>query len=417
MVQSSPIPSLMDRVPQEIHDMIIDIAAALPGAYVLKSASLVCRAWEAASRSHLFSSDFDFCPESISFLANGAAERILNSIREARFEDSYRYAYDWNLEALAIQMGEDMQKILPKMTNLYSLAFLCCDAKLVISLVGKAFKGNEKITELRIWSSEEENPFPSYRSVRETIAHFPALEMLDWNNSILGSTEDEATEFSAPVPPNLRTVDLGEEGVYDILDWLVEGGAAGSIQCLAINTLFDDELHFIRHFARLEHLSLPGILPSDERCEGEFERMLAPCSRLKALQLGIRVSFPNFGRDALTPPDIGRSSSDLQVQSPESGKVPWYSELLAGISSPVLSKLWLRVHYEEHPQDPLDPMDWKTLNTLLQTSQSYAQLKELEIYAGGLSGRQRSSAEDCEKWIRKELNGVRSGIRLLVKAW
>ncbi|KAF6747185.1 hypothetical protein DFP72DRAFT_854694 [Ephemerocybe angulata] len=236
---------------------------------------------------------------------------------------------------------------------------------------GKAFKGNEKITELRIWSSEEGKPLPILQELfGKRLAHFPALETLDWNNSILD-----------------RRLILGEEGVYDILDWLVEGGAAGSIQCLTINTLFDDELHFIPHFARLEHLSLPGILPSDERSE----------TRLPHLTLDARAAT-------------------LHVQSPESGKVPWYSELLAGISSPVLSKLWLHVHYndpEEHPQEPLYPMDWKTLNTLLQTSQSYAQLKELEIYAGGLSGRQRSSAEDCEKWIRKELNGVHSGTRLL----
>ncbi|KAF5336414.1 hypothetical protein D9611_006511 [Ephemerocybe angulata] len=388
---SSLPPALTDRIPQEIYDSVI---AAIGGEIwptrALGAASLVCHAWEASSRSYIFYS-VSFTPTSITFLAREAGNRVLMSIRCAK--------YVAELDSDDFIFLEDLlQEVLPKMPNLHSLSFEECNPE-IITQVGRLSETGGRITTLDITGDGAGQVFSSFRAFQVMVAHFKGLQTLSlsnilWEDGAGGSLEGENIGMDPKVPSTLRSVDVWRDGTSGILLWL--SSAAETIRSLQLPTLLRTELHLVPLFTHLEHLCLSFF---DAPQPGDLARILSPCTMLKTLEVSANIVLP-YG-SALDAPTLETTTNPHQV--------PWYAELLSSVSSP-LSKLSLQLCHI--PEGEVDPMGWKILRDLLRTSR-YAELKQLDFKVGDYD-EFWASRSDCERCIRRELEGLDPRVQLSV---
>ncbi|KAF6757832.1 hypothetical protein DFP72DRAFT_890807 [Ephemerocybe angulata] len=388
---SSLPPTLTDRIPQEIYDSVIAaIGSEIWLTRALGAASLVCHAWEASSRIHIFSS-FSFTPASIIFLAYEAGYRVLTSIRCAKYDaelDVHRFIF----------LDDLLQDVLPKIPNLHSLSFEECAPK-IITQVGRLSEMGGRITTLGITGDGAGQVFSSFRAFQDMVAHFTGLQTLSlsyilWEDGAGGSLEGENIGVDPEVPSTLRSVDIWREQSPEILLWL--SSAAETIRSLKLHTLLPTELPLVPLFTHLEHLCI-GFFEAPQ--PGDLAKILSPCTMLKTLEVSANIVLP-YESD-LVVPTLETTTNPHQV--------PWYAELLSSVSSP-LSKLSLQLC--PIPEGEVDPMGWKILRGLLRTSR-FAELKQLDFKVGDYDD-VWASRSDCERGIRRELEGLDPGIQLSV---
>lgn len=206
------------RFPPELVDRVIDYLHDHP--HTLKSISLVCRAWSAASQLHLFHTvNLSSETRSGSFLkVLQSAPKLAGHVRELRVEQFRRRAGRWIADSTTIL------ELIPKLHGVKSL-----------SIVTKAYAEDRRFgwpifarlgSVERLAISEFETPARAHRE-KDGLAlflnRFPRLRFL-----ALSVSPDYALEpphdISKPLRPcfHLSTLELGECCDLWTLDWLLK---------------------------------------------------------------------------------------------------------------------------------------------------------------------------------------------------
>ncbi|KAF6757821.1 hypothetical protein DFP72DRAFT_890788, partial [Ephemerocybe angulata] len=391
-------PALTDRIPQEIYDSVIAaIGNDNQRMRTMGAISAVCHAWEASSRSYIFYS-FSFTPTSLTFLAREAGNRVLMSIRCAKYE----VKRDTN------KLPEDfLQEVLPRMPNLHSLVFAGCEPKMIIPVARILSETGGRIMALDITGDMFRQVWSSFRTFQEMVALFPYLRTLSladicWEGEVGGSHEGGNTRVE--LPSTLRSVNIWRVlRTPSLLLWL--SPAAETIRSLQLFALRRSNLHLVPLFTHLQHLSLLFLTTPKP---GDLAHTLSSCTMLKTLKVFTEIVLPCG--EALEKPSV----DSMTTTSPNNQlrQAPWYAELLSSVSSP-LSKLSLQVNHR--PSRKVDPMGWKILSDLFRSSPFYAELKQLEFNVA-LYDELWDSRSDCERSIRRELVGLHPGTDLSVGA-
>ncbi|KAF6760495.1 hypothetical protein DFP72DRAFT_73874 [Ephemerocybe angulata] len=347
LCESLPI-DLTDRISQEIIDNILPLfnPKTRVDIHALKSARLVCCAWEISARRTLFST-FLFTVAKIRSLANGpeAGRRLLPSIRCASFK-----CPDQELSSTEErnEMENKLLKIVPKMSQLHALNFYQCTLGFV-ALVGGIVRRDE-IKGLSVGNSF----WDAACQLPEAVSLFPHLQTLELRGigfpdeaSHIGST----VEF--PFPKGLSSIDISSyEWMFVIIPWISR--FAAQIRSVTLHVVGSYQAIFIGHFPQAEHLTL-HFYPPFYLESLVAEVTLAGCKSLKSLVIASRLS--------------NRNDSPRVFQ--------WYSQLISSVTSPGLSHLTFTLQFCR--ESDLDYVEWQALNTLLLGSRFFMELKEIAV--------------------------------------
>ncbi|KAF6744870.1 hypothetical protein DFP72DRAFT_857043 [Ephemerocybe angulata] len=390
MAHANSLPlELTERIPQEIFNEV----ATFVDPVSLKSLSLVSHLWEASTR-HLLFYEFQFNRRFLICFSESPEgwQRILSCIQRAHIT-----LFFWRSDKAAL-LKEGLSAALPRMVKLRQLRFRQSSSEAIVLLIA-LLKGSEQITGLEL--RQAYGSFDSFQVLQGTIASLPGLEDLLveeiwWPED--GGHNGGSVQAMVPVPRKIINLTIESMDLHvptygrttsQILSWLAHGNV-DSFRFMTVREVEGSGV--LSKFTCVETLVLghrwilypPGL------------KTLSAFKALKKLEIGPSINL--------------HSRTDINPS--------WYLDLLSSVVSP-LSYLTFKLIFTG--EDDLERMDWMTLNTLLQNSPFYAELRGFVIgFMRPDTPRPPPTRDDCDhtvhvedsKWVFVLLNLVYLSTRL-----